>query len=242
MLDTHLINANKLLAALPADDLRLLEGFLEPVCLAQGETLYTQGDHITRFYFPVSSVVSSVAILNDGATSEVSMVGREGLTAVASVFGDYEACNWTRVLIPGEALRIFAEDLRRLCEHSAALQRSVLGCYRSLITQVSQRAVCNCRHTLLKRLSTWLLMVHDRAGYEDLPLTQEMVAGLLGARRAGVTQAARLLLLEEVIKYSRGRIHVCNRQLLEQMACECYRVHWAEFYGTGSAGGVRIRF
>lgn len=236
MLKTTLIGGNRLLATLPEEDLRLVQEFLSPVRLKQFETLHTQGDRITRFYFPISTVVSSVAILNDGATSEISLVGREGMTGVASIFGDYEARNWTRVLIPGEALRIQADDLRQLCAHSETLHRRVLGCYRSLITQVSQRAVCNCRHTLVKRLATWLLMVHDRVGADDLVLTQETVAGLLGARRAGVTQAARLLLAYEVIRYSRGRIHISDRLRLEEAACECYRVHAAEFYSPENTG------
>ena len=225
-------DANALLASLSETDLPSIRDWLRPVHFEQGATLYVQGDRVEHLYFPVNCVFSSLAIMNDGATVEVSMTGREGVVGVCAAFGDYEARNWTRTLIAGEAVRVNAAALKELSSRSEPARALVMSGYRQLIWQVSQRAICNCRHTLLQRLCTLLLMVHDRAATDDLPLTQELIAGRLGARRAGVTQAARLLLISEAVRYSRGKIHVTNRAVIEGMACECYRAHEENFRGA----------
>jgi CRP-like cAMP-binding protein len=227
---------NKLLVALPDEVFGLIQQHLEPVHLSPGQSLYGQGDTIKDLYFPVNCVISAVAIMNDGATVEISLTGREGVTGVVSIFGDYTARNWTRGLIPGDALKIRSSVIREAFARSEAVQRLMMEYYRSLITQISQRAVCNGRHTVLQRLCCWLLMVQDRVGRDDLLLTQEMIANRLGSRRAGITQAARTLLASEAISYSRGKIHILDREIIEFMACECYRVHGEGFEGTKNAG------
>ncbi|HEX5709631.1 MAG TPA: Crp/Fnr family transcriptional regulator, partial [Pyrinomonadaceae bacterium] len=233
---------NTLLASLSERDLSSLADSLRFVSLRQGDNVYLQGDRVEHLYFPLNCVLSTAAVMNDGATVEVSMTGREGVVGVSSAFGDYAARNWTRALIGGDAVRVSVEAVKDLCARSESAQVRVMGAYRQLITQVSQRAICNCRHTLMQRLCTWLLMVHDRAGTDDMSLTQEMMAGRLGARRAGVTQAARLLLLSGAVRYSRGEIHFNDRTLVEHMACECYRVHREIFRGTHNAGGTGVSF
>jgi CRP-like cAMP-binding protein len=234
---------NRLLQALPEGDRRQLEPSLVPVHLAQDQSVYVQGDPFEYLYFPVDCVVSSVAIMGDGASVEVSMTGCEGVTGVVSVFGgEQEARTWTRVLIAGGAVRARAEAVRRLFAESEGAQRVLLGYYRALITQISQRAVCNGRHTILQRLACWLLMLHDRVGADEIRLTQEEMAGKLGVRRAGITQAARVLLHAEAVNYNHGRINVLDRHVLEIMACECYKVHREEFLPAGeNNGGGKLR-
>jgi CRP-like cAMP-binding protein len=233
--------SNKLLASLPADDSRLLAPVLAAVCLRQGETLYEHGDPITHLYFPLGSVVSAELLMADGATVETALVGREGVVGVAYVLGESTARYWNRVLVGGDALRAQAAAVRELCTMSPPLTRAMMRYYRTLIPHVSQRAVCNGRHTIPQRLCTWLLMVHDRAATDELPLTQELIASKLGSRRAGVTEAARQLMREGVLSYSRGKIHVRDRAALEGFACECYRVHHADFmYAETSAAGASL--
>lgn len=224
---------NRLLHTLPESDRWQLETSLFPVQLTQDQSLYVQGDPYEYLYFPLNCVVSTVAIMGDGATVEISMTGREGVTGIVSMFGDHKARNWTRVLIEGDAVRAKTEVVRRLFTESEAAQRVMLNYYRSLITQISQRAVCNGRHTILQRLACWLLMLHDRVGEDQIRLTHEEMAGRLGVRRAGVTQAARVLLGSGAVNYNHGRINVLNRDIIELVACECYKVHHEEFGPSG---------
>jgi CRP-like cAMP-binding protein len=231
---------NRLLQALPEAERRQLEKHLLPVQLAQEQSLYMQGDPYQYLYFPLDAVVSSVVIMGDGATVEVCMTGPEGVTGVVSVFGEPRARNWTRVLIGGSAARATSEAVRRLFSGSEAAQRTLLNYYRSLITQVSQRAVCNGRHTILQRLACWLLMLHDRVGADEIRLTREEMAGKLGVRRAGVTQAARVLLTSGAVNYNHGRINVVDRQGIEPVACECYKIQREAFESVGEKSGINI--
>jgi CRP-like cAMP-binding protein len=234
---------NRLLQTLPEGDRRQLELHLVPVHLEQDQSLYVQGDAYEHLYFPLDAVVSTVAIMGDGATVEISMTGREGVTGVVSMFGDHRARNWTRVLIAGHALKVKADAVRQLFTQSEAAQRVLLDYYRALITQISQRAVCNGRHTILQRLACWMLMLHDRVGADEIRLTQEEMAGKLGVRRAGVTQAARVLLTAGAVDYNHGRINMLDRNVLELIACECYKVQREEFglSGEKSGGGCKSR-
>jgi len=166
------------------------------------------------------------------------MLGREAVVGVAAIFGEYRARNWVRVLVPGHAIRLRAETLREMFRRSAAVERLLMRAYRATVTQISQRAVCNGRHTMLHRLATWLLMVHDRADSDNIPLTQELISGRLGARRASVTQAACYLQNIKSIHYSRGKIHIDDRTLIEEQACECYEIIKKEFDAIKIWGGV----
>lgn len=227
---------NRLLAALPVEEYQHLRPHLEPVNITVEDSIYVQGDRVDYVYLPVDCIVSSLAIMRDGATVEISMMGREAVVGISAVIDRYRARQWTRGLVPGTALRVRTEVLRRLFQRSAEAQSLLMCVYRSIVTQISQRAVCNGRHTMLHRLSTWLLMVHDRVGADQIPLTQEIIAGRLGSRRASITQAACTLQKLRAISYSRGKIHVDDREAIEHQACECYEVHKREFDSFKNAG------
>ncbi len=228
---------NLFLASLPEVEYQHLRPHLKLVHFKSDNTVYNQGDLIDEVYFPLNCVLSSVAVMNDGAVVEISMVGRESVLGIVTIFGEYHARNWNRVLIPGDALMIKGEMLRQLFSTRYELQPLLMSAYRSMITQVSQRAVCNGRHTVLQKLSTWLLMVHDRVGANELQLTQELISHRLGARRAGITQSAAALQQMQAISYKRGLIHIEDRKALERVACECYEIHRSEFEGLKDCAG-----
>ena len=213
---------NELMAAAEVRDALL--PYLRTVSLDRNQVLYEQGDAIELIYFPITSVVSTLAIMEDGTTMETSMIGRDGLIGLQAILGSGISKHWLWVSISGTALQIESRFLERVfVQHESAL-KALLGFYRSLITQVSQRCVCNTRHTVLQRLCCWLLMIDDRVSNGDLKLTQEMIASRLGARRAGITVAAGVLQEMHAIEYRRGQIHIANRELLEHTVCECYTI------------------
>jgi CRP-like cAMP-binding protein len=199
------------------------------VSLERNQVLYEQGDPIESVYFPIDSIVSSLAIMEDGTTLETSMVGCEGFVGMSAILGSGVSRQWHWVSISGDALQCDARSLDRLLLHSEDGLKALLQFYRSLMTQVSQRCVCNTRHTVLERLCCWLLMVHDRVGGSNLRLTQEMIASRLGARRAGITVAAGVLQAMQAIEYRRGQLHITDRDVLERAVCECYPIMQNEF-------------
>jgi CRP-like cAMP-binding protein len=192
------------------------------VALTANQVLYEQGDKIESVYFPIDSVVSGLAIMEDGTTVETSMMGCEGLVGVSTILGSGISRQWTWVLISGTAIQLDPKLLDHLFVQNERALKALLKCYRSLVTQVSQRCVCNTRHTILERLCCWLLMVHDRVGGNNLKLTQEMIASRVGARRAGITVAAGMLQEMHGIEYRRGQLYIKDREVLEQAVCECY--------------------
>jgi CRP-like cAMP-binding protein len=194
------------------------------VSLERNQVLYEQGDSIEVVYFPIDSVVSSLAIMEDGTTIETSMIGPEGLVGVSAILGSGISRQWLWVLASGTAVQFEAKWLDRLFLDNEVALKSLLRFYRSMITQISQRCVCNTRHTVMDRLCCWLLMIHDRMGDANLRLTQEMIASRLGARRAGITVAAGTLQAMQAIEYRRGQLHITDRQVLERVVCECYDV------------------
>lgn len=203
---------------------------LKPVMLERNEVLYEQGDSIDVVYLPLDAVISDVVITEDGMTIETAMIGREGVVGISSILGTGKSRQWTWVSISGTAVQLDARILERVFVQNEAALKSLLKCYRALISQVSQRCVCNTKHSVLQRLSCWLLMVHDRAE-GNLRLTQETIATRLGARRAGITVAAGVLQDMQGIEYRRGQFHIVDRSVLEQMVCECYTTMRASFGG-----------
>ena len=197
---------------------------LRIVPLSVNQVLYEQNDKIDFVYFPLDSVVSSLAIMEDGTTVETSMVGREGLVGISAILGSGVSRQWIWVSISGSAIQLEARLLDRLFVENETSLRALLKAYRGLITQVSQRCVCNTRHSIVERLCGWLLMVHDRVGGDNLKLTQEMIASRVGARRAGITVAAGMLQEMKAIEYRRGQLHIRDRDLLERAVCECYTI------------------
>lgn len=205
---------------------------LKIVSFERNQVLYEQGDKIEYVYFPIDSVVSNLAIMEDGTTIETTMVGNEGLVGISAILGSGLSRQWLWVLIAGTALQLETRHLDTLfVKHEEAL-KALLRFYRSTITQVSQRCVCNTRHTVLDRLCCWLLMLHDRVGNSNLRLTQEVIASRLGARRAGITVAAGVLQTMQAIEYRRGQLHIVERGMLERAVCECYRIMANEFRFT----------
>jgi CRP-like cAMP-binding protein len=215
---------NELLAALPADEFARLLPRFEPVTLRVGEDLYKMDAGVRAAYFPETAVVSHLYVLADGNSTEAAMIGREGLLGLSAVFEASQPGYWARVLVAGSALRIDSETLKQEFRRGGALQQLLLSYAGARMAQLSQRAVCNGRHTVDERLCCWLLMVHDRTGGGRLQLTHEQIAAHLGTRRAGVTNAAAALRDAGIISYNRGDLNIDDREALESSACECYRV------------------
>lgn len=214
---------NKLLTALPGEDFARLLPQLEPVSLACGEDLYEFAAEMEHVYFPESAVLAHLYILADGSTTEAAMIGKDGITGLSAIFASSTPTHWTQVIIPGTALRVSAQFLREEFARGGTMQRLLLAYASARIEQLSQRAICNGRHTVAERFCTWLLMIHDRVGDEQLPLTHEKIARHLGTRRAGITEVINALREQKIIASSRGQIRVTDRPTLELAACECYR-------------------
>jgi CRP-like cAMP-binding protein len=217
------VSGNHILNSLEPDEYERLMRFFRVVDLEAQQTLYAPGDPITYAYFPVDAVVTAVSTMNDGSTVETAMTGREGVVGIGAAIGSFRARHWTRVLLPGEAVRVEAGFLRELFNDSEDFQRLLLRYYAVLFSQVSRRAVCNTRHRLGERLCTWLLMLHDRVGRDDLPMTQEAAARQLGVRRAGVNECMGWLEKLSAIDNTRGHVRLLNRDALEAAACVCYQ-------------------
>lgn len=215
---------NKLLATLPGRDFARLLPYLEPVSLAASQDLYSFGDSISFAYFPETAVITHLYFLEDGSTTAAALIGNEGMIGLSALFDSAPQSYATQITIAGSALRIHIDGLREEFSRGEALQRLLLSYTGSRLAQLSQKAVCNGRHRLDERLSTWLLMVQDRASQNRLRLTHEQMAHHLGARRAGITDACNALRKAGIIEYRRGAIRISNRELLEAAACECYGV------------------
>ncbi len=216
--------ANLLLAALPDEDYRRLSPSLEFVNLSLGEILYDSGDEMPYLYFPITSIVSLLYTMESGSTAEMGMVGSCGVVGISVFLGGKTTSNQAIVQIAGGAFRIKARIIRDEFARAGALQRILLCYTQSLLTQISQVAVCNRLHTLEQRICRWLLFSHDCVMKDEIVLTQEIFSHLLGVRREGVTVAAGRLQDAGLISYMRGRIHILNRKELEKTSCECYEV------------------
>ena len=216
--------ANRLLATLPKKDYQRLLPELDQVTLTFADILYEPGQRIRHIYFPNDAIVSLLSEVSTSATLEVGMVGNEGMTGVPVFLGVSESRNRAVVQGAGTAMRMKAAGLRRKANGDGSLHRLLRRYTQSLLTQVSQSAVCNRFHLVDARLARWLLMTHDRLGTDQFRLTQEFMSNMLGVRREGVTVAASALQRNKLISYSRGIIKILDRARLESVACECYRV------------------
>ena len=234
LLTTSIASKNELLKellSLPGIGNDLLQE-LRVVPLTANQVLYEQGDKIEFLYFPLDCVASGLAIMEDGTTIETSMVGRESLVGVSTILGSGRSRQWIWVTVGGSAIQLESRFLDKLFVQNEVALKALLKSYRQLVTQVSQRCVCNTRHTIMERLCCWLLMIHDRVGGNNLSLTQEMIASRVGARRAGITVAAGMLQSMKAIEYRRGQLHIVDRQVLERTVCECYNVMSGEWRFT----------
>lgn len=220
----ELYRKNQLLAALPTEEYHRLLTHLEIVSLSRRQILHEINEPITYVYFPTQALASMVSLMEDGATIEVGVVGKDGMVGLPICWGGNSATTQAIVQIPGEALRMTADRLKAEFDRHEALYRLILLYTQNLFTQVAQTAACNRRHNVEQRLARWLLSIEDRVPGEQLLLTQEFIAQMLGIRRSGVTVAATALQQAGTIRYSRGKIAIVDREKLRSAACECYNV------------------
>jgi CRP-like cAMP-binding protein len=219
---------NELIAALPEDAYRQLTAQLEMVDMRLGDVLHGSGCTIGHVYFPITSIVSLLHILENGASAEIAVVGNEGIVGISAFMGGNSTPNQAVVRSAGCGFRLPVTALVHAFEQGGPLARLLLRYTQALMTQMAQTAVCNRHHSLDQRLCRSLLLSLDRLQTHELWLTQELIANLLGVRREGVTEAALALQQAGLIRYARGHITVMDRQALERRSCECYAVVKAE--------------
>ena len=220
---------NFLLAALPEDAWERIEPHMEVTPMPLGRVLYESGSPLAHVYFPTTSIVSLLYVMEDGHSAEIAIVGSEGMVGVALFMGGETTPSRAIVQSAGSAYRLHGKFLKEEFVRAGPLQRLLLRYTQALITQMAQTAVCNRHHTIEQQLSRWLLMSLDRLPSNELVMTQELIANMLGVRREGVTESAGKLQDLGLITYSRGRIVVLDRSALESHTCECYAVVKREF-------------
>jgi CRP-like cAMP-binding protein len=220
---------NHLLDALPASDYTRLEPYLELVSMGLGEVLYEPGARLRHVYFPTTSIVSLLYFMEDGASAEIAIVGNEGVLGISLFMGGETTPSHAVVQSAGQGVRLKAQLLKDEFARFGPMMHLLLRYTQALITQMAQTAVCNRHHSVDQQLCRWLLLSLDRLQTNDLSMTQELIANMLGVRREGVTEAAGNLQDAGLIRYRRGKITVLDRPGLEARSCECYQVVKTEF-------------
>lgn len=215
---------NRLLATLPADQYERLRPSLQPVDFALGEVVYEFAGQLDYVFFPTTSIISLLYTMENGTSAEMGLTGNDGVVGIALFMGGGTMPNRAVVQSAGGALRMKAKVLQDEFALGGKFQQMLLRYTQALITQISQTAVCNRLHSVEQQLCRWLLLSHDRLKSDELIMTQELIADMLGVRREGVTVAAGRLQDAGAISYVRGRIQILDRYKLEQTVCECYRV------------------
>ena len=215
---------NRLLAAFPLAERERLFPQLELVAMPLGKVLYEPGDVLPHVFFPTDCIVSLLYVLADGASAEISVVGNEGLIGIALFMGGESTSSRAIVQSAGYAYRLNGQDLKDEFHRNGEVQLLLLRYTQALITQMAQTAVCNRRHSVDQQLCRWLLLSLDCLTSNQLVMTQELIANMLGVRREGVTESAGKLDKLGIIRYARGHITVLDRPRLEQLCCECYSV------------------
>ncbi len=215
---------NHLLAALPADEFVRVQSKLEPITLRLGQVLYESGDIMDYAYFPTTTIISMLCILENGTTIEIGVVGKDGLVGNALFMGGDAATNRAVIQCSGEAFRLKSKDLKSEFALDGKFQKMLLRYTQALMTQISQTAVCNRLHTVEQQLCRWLLFIHDRLNSDELMVTHEQISNMLGVRREGITLSTQKLAKRNLIINMRGTIRIIDRQGLEGAVCECYEV------------------
>lgn len=224
MLQPQAPRRNRLLAALSQDECECVCPHLEPVHLPLGQVMYESGEALHHVYFPIDCIVSLLYVLEDGASAEIAVVGNDGMVGISLFMGGDSTPSRAVVQSAGWALRLSGKVLKDEFHHSSELQMLLLRYTQSLMTQMAQTAACNRHHSVDQQLCRWLLLSLDRLPGNELKMTQDLIANMLGVRREGVSEAAAKLRRLGVIEYSRGKITVLDRPRLEALCCECYRV------------------
>ncbi|MGE5103999.1 MAG: Crp/Fnr family transcriptional regulator [Betaproteobacteria bacterium] len=220
---------NHLLAALPTGDYDRVASHLELIPMRLGDVLYESSASLRYVYFPTTSIVSLLYVMEDGASAEIAIVGNEGILGISLFMGGDTTPSRAVVQSAGHGFRLRAGLLKNEFERFGPTMHLLLRYTQALITQMAQTAVCNRHHSVDQQLCRWLLMSLDRLSSNQLSMTQELIANMLGVRREGVTEAAGKLQDARLIRYRRGTITVLDRPGLEARVCECYRVVKTEF-------------
>jgi CRP-like cAMP-binding protein len=227
---------NQLIAALPEADWQRWQPSLEWVDLPLGQVLYESGGTLSHVYFPTTAIVSLLYVMENGASAEIAVAGREGLVGVSLLMGGDSTPSQAVVQSAGEGFRMRAPTIKHEFAQSAPVMHLLLRYTQALITQMTQTAACNRHHSVLQQLCRFLLLSLDRLQGNDLRMTQELIANMLGVRREGVTEAAVVLQKEGLIRYRRGHIEILDRPALEKRSCECYAVVKREYERLLPAG------
>lgn len=215
---------NHLLAALPESEFTRIKSGLEPVSLSLGAVIYESGDRLTHVYFPTTAIISLLYVMESGATAEIGIAGNNGLVGIALFMGGETTSNRAVVQSAGEAVRMKGDGVKAAFALGGVFQNVLLRYTQSLMTQISQTAVCNRLHSVEQQLCRWLLINHDQMQTDKLVMTHDLIANMLGVRREGVSIAAGHLQDLGLIKYVRGTITILDRAGLEATVCECYQV------------------
>jgi CRP-like cAMP-binding protein len=223
------VTVNRILAALPELVYQRLASQLKEVTLDRGEVLYQAKDGIDSVYFPIDTAISLVSIMENGSTTEICLVGNEGMVGLPIVLGENISPNLAIAQISGKAIEIKASVIAEEFARQEELRKLLLLYAKARLTAIGQIAACNCQHVIEQRLARWLLCVSDRIDRTDFMVTQESMANMLGVRRSGINKAANTLQKAEIISYSRGQMIILNRSVLETTSCECYQFIKNEF-------------
>ena len=217
-------NLNHLLAALPTAEFDRIAARLEQVAMPLGQVLYEPGGQLAQVYFPTTAIVSLHYVMENGASAEIAGVGNEGVVGIAHFMGGNTTPSRALVQTAGYAYQLKVPLLMQEFKRAGVMQHLLLRYTQALLTQVSQTAVCNRHHSVEQQLCRWLLLTLDRLPAQELTMTQELIASMLGVRREGITEAAGRLQEAGCIRYRRGHISVLDRSALELRVCECYAV------------------
>jgi CRP-like cAMP-binding protein len=220
---------NQLLAALPNAEWQRWLPQLEPVSLPLGQVLYESGATLSHVYFPTTAIVSLLYVMENGSSAEIAVVGNEGIVGVSLFMGGESTSSRAVVQSAGQGYRLKSQLMKTEFNRAGPVLHLLLRYTQALITQMAQTAVCNRHHSLDQQLCRWLLLSLDRLEDNELAMTQELIANMLGVRREGVTAGALKLQQEGLIRYARGHITVLNRAGLEKRTCECYAVVKKEY-------------
>jgi len=220
---------NQLIAALPEVELARWLPYLEPADMPLGAVIYESGCEMTHMYFPTTCIVSLLYVMKSGASAEIAVVGHEGVVGMPLIMGGGSTPSRALVQSAGEGFRLPADFMLQEFERSGPVMHLLLRYTQSLITQMTQTAACNRHHSLDQQLCRWLLLSLDRLASNELVMTQELIANMLGVRRESVTEAAGRLHKAGIIDHHRGRIVVLDRGRLENRTCECYAVVRKEY-------------
>jgi len=229
MVDVPEQRMNQLLGVLPEAEWQRLRPQLEAVEMPLGQVLYESGMTLSHVYLPISSIVSLLYVMEDGASAEIAVVGNEGVVGISIFMGGESTTSRAVVQSAGVGWRLKAQAIKEEFNRSGPVLHVLLRYTQALITQMAQTAVCNRHHSVDQQLCRWLLLSLDRLQGTELVMTQELIANMLGVRREGVTESALKLQRAGLIRYARGRISVLDRPGLEQRSCECYAVVKKEY-------------